>query len=451
MGLKNHNYDLETLATGLIIGTMVLLPIVEFIMSLLGQPFCYQEGIVELFGYASFILLILNLSKRKEIEIHLSDILLIALFLFAILSLIFSKDLEQSLYGEKYDYREGITVFFSYYCVALLASRIAGTAHRKKIVQTFYVLGIIEIGVGILQYFGLWMYPPLHLPEFENNISDTAQWAFGFTEHFNFFTALVIIFTALSAGKFLICEKRLKLKYFLASAFCFFGVMTTYTRIGWLGTIGFLCFLILLGIIAKKMKVSKQELNKKGIIALIVLYIAIFAGSAIAFPNLQDNIQESVDEADGKKNPGNGRMIIWTQGLETVPKWWYVGTGLDNYKYAFYWDDPEYDGWYQDKGHNEYIHILVTQGVFATITLLTMICYNLFTSAKRYLLSTAGTQEAEITFLLLVMYAGYLSQALVNSSVTNVAIYNWIITGLLLYSKDKKVLLTIEDKKNENQ
>ena len=158
---------------------------------------------------------------------------------------------------------------------------------------------------------------------------------------------------------------------------------------------------------------------------------------------------ESIEEVDGKKNLGNGRMFIWTQGLETVPMWWYVGTGLDNYKYAFFWDNPEYDGFYQDKGHNEYIHILVTQGVFATATLLTLICYNLFTSSKRYLLSTADTEETKITFLLLVMYAGYLCQALANSSVTNVAIYNWIITGLLLYTKDKKIIATIEDKKVE--
>ena len=43
-------------------------------------------------------------------------------------------------------------------------------------------------------------------------------------------------------------------------------------------------------------------------------------------------------------------------------------------------------------------------------------------------------------------YFGYLFQALANSIVTNVAIYNWIITGLLLFTADKKPLKTLNVK-----
>ena len=106
------------------------------------------------------------------------------------------------------------------------------------------------------------------------------------------------MFTALSAGKYLICEKELKKKYLFMNAFCFFGIMTTYTRIGWLGCAGFLCFLALLGIIAKILKINRGELNKMGILILTILYIAIFAGSMVAFPQLTHNIEESVKEED---------------------------------------------------------------------------------------------------------------------------------------------------------
>ena len=54
------------------------------------------------------------------------------------------------------------------------------------------------------------------------------------------------------------------------------------------------------------------------------------------------------------------------------------------------------------------------------------------------MLNSSGKEETEITFVLLVMYGGYLCQALANSSVTNVAIYSWMLTGLLLYTADKK-------------
>lgn len=438
---KLINQDFEKNASYLVIGVMVLLPLVEFFMSLTGTPFFWQETIVHLLGMLSVLLLTIKISKEKKIEIYLSDILLATLFLFAILSLIFTKDMSQSFANSRPNYREDIGVYFSYYSTALLASRIAKTEYRSKIIRTFYVLGIVEIIVGILQYYGLWMYAPLfdpHTPTWETSAFGTSEWAFGFTEHFNFFAALVVVFTALSAGKYLICEKELKKKYLLMSAFCFYGIMTTYTRIGWLGCAGFLCFLALLGIIAKKLKINKNELNKKGILILTILYLSIFVGSMVISPQLAYNIEESIQEAKGESNFGNNRMNIWTQGLATVPEYWYIGTGLDNYRYSFFWDGYNELGWYQDKGHNEYIHILVTQGVFAITTWFILIFYNLFTASKRYMLNSSGKEETEITFVLLVMYGGYLCQALANSSVTNVAIYSWMITGLLLYTADKK-------------
>ena len=433
--------DFEKNASYLVIGIMVLLPLVEFIMSLLGTPFLFQEHLVHLLGMLSALLLLIKISKEKKIEIYLSDILLFVLFAFAVLSLIFTKDWSQSFANDRPDYREDLGVYFSYYSTALLTSRIIKTEFRSKIIRTFYILGIVEIIVGILQFFGLWMRAPLfdpHTPTWEINAFGTSEWAFGFTEHFNFFAALVVVFTALSAAKYLICKKELKKKYLFMNAFCFFGIMTTYTRIGWLGCAGFLCFLALLGIIAKILKINRRELHKKGILILTILYIAIFAGSMVVSPQLTDNIEESIKEAKGEHNFGNNRLNIWTQGLATVPEFWYIGTGLDNYRYSFFWDGHNELGWYQDKGHNEYIHILVTQGVFAVTTWFILIFYTLFTASKRYMLGTRGQEETEITFVLLIMYGGYLCQALANSSVTNVAIYSWMLTGLLLYAADKK-------------
>nr|MBQ8252158.1 hypothetical protein [Lachnospiraceae bacterium] len=234
MSSKLLKHDFEKYAAYLIISTMILLPLVEFLMSLTGTPFFWQETIVHLLGIFSFLLLIIKIYDEKKIELYLSDILIITLFLFAVLSLIFTKDWSQSFMNNRPDYREDIGVYFSYYCVAILASRISKTALRSKIIRVFYILGIIEIIVGILQFGGFWMYAPLfdpHAKQYESSFG-ISEWAFGFTEHFNFFAALVVVFTALSAGKFLICEKKLKPKYFFMNVFCFFGIMTTYTRIG---------------------------------------------------------------------------------------------------------------------------------------------------------------------------------------------------------------------------
>lgn len=443
--VRKCNIDLEVIATGIIIVAMFLLPLTEFFMSLRGEHFLFQEEIVEGFGIVSFVYVVFMMYKNKKVEIYLSDILLCMLFGFAVLSLLFSKDMQQSLYGDSYNYREGILVYFSYYSVALLASRIQNANYRRKLIYAFFIIGIVEILVGILQFAGCWPYPPLFDGEVAVGESSfgVREWAFGFTEQYNFFAALAVVFSALTAGETLLSTGRKRWRRWLAlSGVCFFGIMTTYTRIGWLGTIGYICFAILLYFISRKKNQLKSELSIKKITALMLLYIAIFFAFMIIFPRARGNITESIEEAESGDfgRLGNGRMFFWIQGLETVPEYWYVGTGLDNYVYAFFWDDPDYIGYFQDKAHNEYIHILVTQGVFSLITFLTLIIYNLYTASKRYLLSTVKKDEQKNTFVMLLMYSGYLCQAMVNSSVTNVAIYNWIITGLLLYVADKKIL-----------
>lgn len=439
--------NLEKISALLIVVSMILLPASEFVCSLFAKHFYFQEDIVILFGSLSCICVLLQALKRKKIQFYKSDILIALLFFFAVLSLIFTKDMNQSLYGNKPSYREGILVFFSYYSVALLASRVVRTEYRKLILKTFLGIAIVETVVGILQFSALWPYPPLFDGEVDVGQSSflVQNWAFGFTEHFNFFAALMVVFTGLTAGLYLTTEGKMRKFYLFLTGFCFFGVMTTYTRIGWLGTFGFICYLLVLCLVAHKMKITRNPLAVNRILLLFGIYVSIFVISVLVLPELRYNVFETNNEIKSKNvnKLGNHRMWIWKEGLQTVPQYWYVGTGLDNYVYSFFWDNPDYKGWYQDKGHNEYIHILVTQGVFALTTQLTLIVYNLVTSAKRFLHLREDDEEGKITFILIVMYAGYLCQALANSSVTNVAIYNWIITGLLLYVADKKALKTI--------
>ena len=448
--------NMEKIITILIIVAMILLPVVEFICSLNAKHFYYQEEIVVLLGEVSFLFLLFLALNKGKISIYKSDILLIVLFGFALLSLIFSKDIEQSLNGGKLFYREGILVFFSYYCVALLSSRILQTNYRKLILKAFLGLALIETFVGIFQFFGIWPYPALlgNTVEVGENAFGIPTWAFAFTENCNYFAALAVIFTGLTGGAFLLSEGKKRILYFILTAFCFYGVVVTYSRLGLLGVLGFICYLFLISFIAHKQKIKKIALAPRKIFMLLSLYIAVYLLAILISPELLGSTKKFATEftvnnalATGvtetganAESAGGARLFIWKEGLETVPKYWYIGTGLDNYVYSFFWDNPDYTGYYQDKGHNEYIHILVTQGVFTLVTWLTLIFYNLTTATKRFFYT--DNEETKLTFILIVMYGGYLCQALANSSVTNVAIYNWIITGLLLYAADKKPLKT---------
>lgn len=441
-----NKLNMEKLCTYLIIISMIILPTTELICALLDKPFFLQEDTVIFLGLWSVVLLLLMILKNSEIRFYKSDIMIGSLFFFAILSLIFTKDMAQSLNGRSLAYREGIMVFFSYYITAFLTSRIIDIKNRKKILITFFILAMIETFVGILQFNGIWPYPALfgdtvHIGE---NAFGFPTGAFAFTENSNFFAALAVIFTGLTAGLFLLSNGIFRRLFLFLTAFCFYGVIASKARLGLLGIIGVVFYLTLISIIARKQNINCKPLARKNLLQLCGIFIGVYIISILLDPTVLDSILKFKTEVSSGDldNLGSGRMLIWKEGLETVPHYWYIGTGLDNYVYSFFWDNPNYKGFYQDKGHNEYLHILVTQGVFTLTAWLTLIFYNLVTSTKRFFYT--NNEETKITFILIVMYGGYLCQALANSSVTNVAIYNWIITGLLLYTGDKKPLKTIK-------
>ncbi len=95
--------------------------------------------------------------------------------------------------------------------------------------------------------------------------------------------------------------------------------------------------------------------------------------------------------------------------------------------------------YYNDKGHNEYLHILVTQGVFAAVNYISMLIYAC-AAGVRTVVNTKDEEKRKLTWILLGMFAGYAAQALVNSSLINVAPYFWLTVGMTMPKSEQKVL-----------
>ena len=97
---------------------------------------------------------------------------------------------------------------------------------------------------------------------------------------------------------------------------------------------------------------------------------------------------------------------------------------IDNFYYAF-GDKPIGRGrWFFDKVHNEYLQILITEGIFALISYLLLFGW----------VTIKGTinnyKNKEIYLILPVI--GYLTQAFFNISVIEVAPFFYISLGLLV-------------------
>ena len=91
----------------------------------------------------------------------------------------------------------------------------------------------------------------------------------------------------------------------------------------------------------------------------------------------------------------------------------------------------------QGKGHNEYIHYLVTQGALQLITYITLLVTAAVT-AVRTVIRTDDDEERSLNWIFLGMFFGYAAQACFNSSVVNVVPYFWITIGLCLSKKNQR-------------
>ena len=446
--MKNKSSCLiEKRFTILIIISIISMPLLEFIGSFSRKKFFYQEEILSIIGFIYFFILtmyFLYLFFIKKIlyrKIVLSDFFLILSILFCIISIFFSKNIEKSLFGE-YAYSETPLQVLAYFSLFFMCTLISKNTNKKLIFKSLIILGIIESFIAFLQNFSLWPVSSL----FDASWHTQKHMAFGLTEHCNFFAAISIVFTALCSGKFIYTDN--KNKYYIYLVFSIITCLSTfftYTRIGWVGIFSILFGIFLIEFCIYKYKKEKKlfKTHFKKFLVLSLCFIICFLLVGILSGQLFDDLSQSAKELSSDfENFGTKRGTIWKVGLSSLKKYPFTGVGFDNYRYSFkiY---PENFGWSQNKGHNEYIHILVTQGIFSGINYLVFAFYCCFFPFKKILRGYSEFAKSDLTKILLIALFAYFVQALFNSSVTNVAPYKWILMGLLLPRAEQKNLFEI--------
>lgn len=127
---------------------------------------------------------------------------------------------------------------------------------------------------------------------------------------------------------------------------------------------------------------------------------------------------------------GSNRIWLWKNTIKLVPKYWLHGTGIDNFTQVFRDNLSEKDknisylgGALFDRAHNEYLHLLVTQGAFAFVTYLALLILIFIKGIK---------SKDTMVWILLFGFVGYAIQAFTNISVYNVAPFFFIVMGMLV-------------------
>lgn len=423
-----------------IISIMVVVPVFELITELMGYPFESQSLIIELYGYVGlFGIVMYFMNKKVEKQYYPSDIFYGLLVLFAIIALVCSKNITSSVVGKYYD--EKPFHFMTYFALMFAGTMINSDKRRKNILFIFCGVALLQGIIALFQSFGYRITDCFFDPEW--HINDNL--CFGLTQHNNWFAGLSIIFVAVAIGLFIFTPKSKKISYayLILAAILIYVSFGTSARIAWVGNIMIVVFYAISLTVGAKKGILTNNTKSYFIsfVIIIIVYVVMLMLGAI-FHNFFDNAINdfSREIGAGFDEFGTKRGYIWRYGLESVPSNWLTGVGLDNYRYVFTSNPNWQEGMYsQAKGHNEYLHTLVTQGVFAVTNYIVLLVYSFFTGVKNVIKSKDDNQRF-ITWIFLGMLIGYAAQAFFNSSVINVAMYFWIVVGMTIPKSSQKPL-----------
>ena len=381
-------------------------------------------GLFGIFGALITILYWLTIERGKR-KLRIADIFYFTLLFFMILSAVCSRN--PGVYSEgDYFYCENPLHFLAYYWLYFAGTLIDDPKYRKNLLYLFAGVAVLEGIFAFLQTFNIELSYSLYYY--------TEHTAYGLTQNSNYYGGLCVVLIAGISGMYFFSDyvtDSKYMKYVLPAvlAFLFYTMLGSRARLAWVGFAGLVVFYVIsFAIMYRKDKETVKPAMKRSLV-LLAVFSAVFL---IAF-FFTDYIREAAvrsywEVANGDvEKVGSDRIYNWKMGLASVPDNWLTGVGLDNYSYVFR-ADPEY--YTQAKAHNEYLHVLVTQGVPAVINYLALLIYAGAGAVKSVVNDTSKVRRI-LTWIFLGMFITYCVQALFNGSVTYVAVYFWLIIGLI--------------------
>jgi hypothetical protein len=366
-----------------------------------------------IFGILFLIYYFLDISKSKKI--YIEDYLIWALMFFNLLSLINTKDLSIALLGMKSRY-EGLLTLFTYYFLFLNTIRI-NKNKQNNIIKLILIYGFINVIIGLLQVISNWTLL--------FNITGSWYNAKGLLGNSNFYGALMVMDYLIVFGMY---QKNFQKKELILLIIFSIGVIISGCLSAYLAIIIVLIFTFIYNIIKNKREV-KNIRTYYPFILLIILYL-LFANFLIETLNkdilgIGKDINSIVNNT-ASTTVGSSRIYIWNNMLKYFPKTLPFGIGPDNI-YFINNGQPICNFLRTecfDKAHNEFLQILLTEGVGSLMVYLVLI-FSIFLN------NIIKINRKEI-YILFLPFVGYLIQSFFNISTIRVTPIFFILMGLLV-------------------
>ena len=409
------------------------LPVIEFITEIIVRfddriiPSFFMPQITGIFGILGTLLTLLYWISidPKTRKLRVADVFYFTLLVFMIISAVFSRD--PGVYSDgNYFYCENPLHFLAYYWLYFAGTLIDDPKYRKNLLIVFAGVAVLEGIFAFLQTFNIELSYSLYYY--------TGHTAYGLTQNSNYYGGLCVVLIAGISGMYIFSDSVMgsKLKKCALPAILavlFYTMLGSRARLAWAGFAGLVIFYVIsFAVMYRRDKETIKPAIKRSLVLLavfsVVLIIAYFFTDYIREAAVRSYWEVANGDVD---KVGTDRIYNWKMGLSSVPDNWLTGVGLDNYSYVFRSAPEVYS---QAKAHNEYIHVLVTQGIPAVINYLALLIYA-GSGAVKSVLKDASKKSRAVTWILLGMFITYCVQALFNGSVTYVAVYFWFITGLI--------------------
>jgi len=459
---KKINLRIHSIINGFFLIGFVLIVFLSF-STLFFQhwiiPFTWSKAIVfrVIISFLVFIFLynfFFRSEKRKEVFLKIRSlsilfVILISFLFFSFLSLLYSFDVQFSLWGDPLR-SGGFINFFCYILFTFIAFFALKENQWKKVWSAVIIAGIFISFIAIFQNFGF----------LENYITP---------QHFRpsstlgnpIFLAIYLIpliFLSLSFGIFSE-KKRSRIFYFLSCLlFIFVVVFISQTRSAVLGLIiGFITFLFLYPVRGKK-KITFIAFSL--IIILIITFILLWLSNSFFnsdFDIIKSGIQRVLSLIFDSSSIIESRLSAWKVSLKAIKDRPILGYGPENFEIAFNkYYDPLFPGiaptyysqeggaqWW-DRAHNLFLDIVITLGIPALILYISFFCVLLF------YLQRVKTNNKEKKDLILIngiqaSFLGYLTAVFFNFDTFDIYIIIFLLIGysfFIIYKNKENINLS---------
>lgn len=433
--------------TTLVVVSMFFIPLSELFGELIyNVPFVFERAYLTLLGFVGIVIFIFNIFLNKKFDFL--TIVCLFMILLAGISVAFSNPTQSIPFFIISGHVEEVFHYYAYFFLLYSSSKIDMSKDVKFVIFAFIAIGLIHNFVGIFQLFGF------RISEISYNNKETHEQLrciYGLTSNCNFYAGLATIVTSITCATYLV--KKIPIfdyKWIFLIFIMYFCALCSSTRLGILGVTATLFFLITLGVVTfmlKKKYVQKNvtfpNLNLNKIFVIIVISIVSCLIVYLAFPQLLvpslNEFSSDINDISSTKNIdnlGSLRGQVWRFSIEYLANVNFLtGTGIGNFIDVFLTNPRMHESpQIVNFAHNEYLHICVTQGIFAFITYMTLYAACVIKSIKSILYSRKETLK-QFKIICLFALLCYMTQAFFNCNIFETYLYFWVLLGLSYSSK----------------